>query len=133
MSLLLSGMSTMEQVVDNVALAANGRAGSLTAADHELIAGVRDAYRARIAVDCTGCRYCMPCPQGIDIPLILSKVNDASLYEDLAEEKRGYDMEVSLKHTVSASECTECGQCEGACPQQLEVIKELANAVRLFE
>jgi predicted aldo/keto reductase-like oxidoreductase len=132
-SMLLSGMSTFEQVVDNVELAAGGEAGTLTPDDHALIATVRDAYRARIAVDCTGCRYCMPCPQGIDIPLILGKVNDASLYEELTEEKRGYHMEISLKHTVSASECTECGQCEGACPQQLEVIKELANAVSLFE
>jgi uncharacterized protein len=132
-SLLLSGMSTMEQVVDNVALTTGGQAGSLTAGDRELIARVTAAYRARIAVDCTGCRYCMPCPQGIDIPMILSKVNDASLFEDLDEEKHGYDMEVSLKHTASASECTECGQCEGACPQQLEVIKELAHAVSMFE
>ena len=132
-SLLLSGMSTMEQIVENVALAERGHAASLTAADHELIARVKDAYRARIAVDCTKCRYCMPCPQGIEIPMILSLVNDASLFESLAEEKRAYDMEVSLKHTASASECTECGQCEGACPQQLEVIKELANAARLFE
>jgi uncharacterized protein len=132
-SLALSGMSTMEQIVENVALAEHGQAASLTAADHELIARVRDAYKARISVDCTGCRYCMPCPQGIDIPLVLAKVNDVSLYEDLVEEKRGYEMEVSTKHTALASECTECGQCEGACPQQLEVIKELANAVRLFE
>lgn len=132
-SLLLSGMSNMEQVVDNVALAAGGRAGTLTAEDHALLAGVRDAYRARTAVDCTGCRYCMPCEQGIDIPLILGKVNDASLYEDLEEEKRGYHMGISLKHTVSASECIECGQCEEACPQHLEVIKELAGAVDLFE
>jgi predicted aldo/keto reductase-like oxidoreductase len=132
-SLLLSGMSTMEQVVDNVALAARGQAGSLTAADRERIAGVRDAYRARIAVDCTGCRYCMPCPQGIDIPLVLARVNDASLFDDPTEEKRAYHMEIALKHTASASECSECGQCEGACPQQLEVIAELANAVRLFE
>jgi uncharacterized protein len=132
-SMLLSGMSTMEQVVDNVEVASRGQAGSLSAADHELIGRVRAAYRARTTVDCTGCRYCMPCPQGIDIPMILSKVNDAALYENLPEEKRGYLMEVNAKHTVAASECTECGQCEGACPQQLEVIEELKNAVRLFE
>jgi predicted aldo/keto reductase-like oxidoreductase len=132
-SLLLSGMSTMEQVVDNVALAARGRAGSLTAADRELIAGVRDAYRARIAVDCTGCRYCMPCPQGIDIPRVFARVNDASLFDDPIGEKRAYHMEIGAKFTASASECSECGQCEAACPQQLEVIAELAKAVRLFE
>ncbi len=132
-SLLLSGMSTMEQVVNNVELASLGQSGSLTAADHDLVAEVRNAYQARTVVDCTGCRYCMPCPQGIDIPLILSKVNDASLFEDEEEEKRGYNIEVALKHTAPASECSECGQCEAACPQKLEVPKELANAVQLFE
>ena len=75
----------------------------------------------------------MPCPQGIDIPAILSCVNNASLFDDAAEERRGYNMEVSLKHTAPASECSECGQCEDACPQHLEVIKELANAARMFE
>jgi hypothetical protein len=126
-------MSTLEHVIDNVELASRGLPGSLTPADQALIAQVRDAYRARIAVDCTGCRYCMPCPQGIDIPLVLSKVNDVSFYEDVAEEKRGYGMEVAIGHTALASECTECGQCEEACPQQLKVIEELKNAVRLFE
>jgi uncharacterized protein len=132
-SLLLSGMSTMEQVVDNVELATRGMAGSLTSDDYDVIAQVRAAYKARVAVDCTGCRYCMPCPQGIDIPLILSKVNDASLYGNLAEEKRGYDISISLKSTAPATACAECGQCVDACPQHLEVTKELANAARLFE
>jgi uncharacterized protein len=132
-SLLLSGMSSMEQVVENVALASDGRPGSLTDADHRVIAAVREAYRARTAVDCTGCRYCMPCPQGIDIPLVLGKVNDASLFENLEEEKRSYSIEVTLKHTAPASECIECGQCTDACPQRLEVSEELKKAVRLFE
>jgi hypothetical protein len=133
-SLALSGMSTLEQVMDNVELASRGEAGSLGAAEYQLIDQVRDAYKARIIVGCTGCRYCMPCPQGIDIPLILAKVNDVSLYENPEGEKHDYQVEVyAAKHSASASACTECGQCEGACPQQLEVIRELANAVRLFE
>jgi predicted aldo/keto reductase-like oxidoreductase len=132
-SLLLSGMSNMEQVVANVHWASEGQARSLTAADLALVDRVRDAYQARTVVGCTTCRYCMPCPQGIDIPLVLSCVNNASLFDDLKGERKGYNLEVDIKHTARASECSECGQCEEACPQQIEVIKELANAARLFE
>jgi predicted aldo/keto reductase-like oxidoreductase len=132
-SLLLSGMSTMDQIVTNVALAEAGGAAALTAADRALIDQVRQAYRARTAVDCTACRYCLPCPQGIDIPLVFGCVNSVSLFEDAAGEKFGYNMEVELKHTARASECSECGQCEQACPQHLEVIREMANASRMFD
>ena len=71
-SLLLSGMSTMEQVVENVRICSEAGPGSLTAADIGLIDQVRQAYLSRTVVDCTGCRYCQPCPQGIAIPMIFS-------------------------------------------------------------
>jgi uncharacterized protein len=130
---LLSGMSTMEQVVVNTALAEAEEAGSLTAADRVLIDKVREAYRDRTVVDCTACRYCLPCPQGIDIPMIFSSVNSVSLFEDLEGERAGYNIGIELKHTARASECSECGQCEGACPQHIEVIKEMAGAARMFD
>ncbi len=132
-SLLLSGMSSMEQVVENVELASRGEAGSLTPVELALIERARDAYRARIAVDCTACRYCQPCPQGIDIPLVLDLVNNASLFDDPAAEREGYKIEISAGHTAAAAACVECGQCEEACPQQIKVIEELANASRLLE
>jgi uncharacterized protein len=132
-NLLLSGMSAMDQVVTNVEIASRGVAGSLSAADLAQIDRVREAYQARTVVDCTGCRYCMPCPQGIDIPRILTAVNNASLFDDEEEERRGYGIAVTLEDTARASQCSECGQCEDACPQHLEVIKELANASRMFD
>ena len=132
-SLLLSGMSAMDQVVSNVKVARDGLSGSLTAEELGLIDQVREAFRARIAVDCTNCGYCLPCPSEIDIPLVLSCLNDASLFDDPAGEKAQYKIEVELGHTTRASECTECGQCEEACPQQIQVIEELAKAVRMFE
>jgi hypothetical protein len=132
-SLLLSGMSTMEQVVQNVAVAGEGRPGSLSPAEMALIGEVREAYRARTVVGCTGCKYCLPCPAGIDIPLVLSCVNNASLFDDPAGERIGYDIEVMLGHTTRASECTECGHCEEACPQHVAVITEMANAAQMFE
>jgi uncharacterized protein len=132
-SLLLSGMSTMEQVIDNVALADGGSPGSLNPAELGLIDQVRDAYKDRTAVDCTSCRYCMPCPSGIDIPLVLSCLNNASLFDDPVGERAQYHINVDLGNTAQASECADCGQCETACPQQLRVPQEMAKAVQMFE
>ncbi len=129
-SLLLSGMSAMDQVVANVEIAGRAEAGSLSPEDLALIEQVREAYRARIAVDCTECRYCLPCPQGIDIPLILSCLNNASLFDDFTAERATYQFELNAGHTAPASACTECGQCEEACPQQIPVAEELAKAAR---
>jgi predicted aldo/keto reductase-like oxidoreductase len=132
-SVLLSGMSTMEQVVENVRLASESEAGSLCPEELELFGKVRDAYRARTVVDCTACRYCMPCPQGIDIPMVFSAINNAKLFDALEPELIGYQIEVMAGHTARASECTECGQCEAACPQQLPVIEEMAKASSILD
>jgi predicted aldo/keto reductase-like oxidoreductase len=131
-SLLLSGMSTIEQVIANVGSAAEGEARSLQPAELELIARVREAYRALPAVDCTGCRYCQPCPQGIDIPLVLSWLNNAILFDALETERTNYGIEVDIARTAPASECIGCGQCEEACPQGLHVIDELARASQIL-
>jgi predicted aldo/keto reductase-like oxidoreductase len=132
-SVLLSGMSAMEQVTENVELASQGYPGAFNRLELALIDKVRAAYRGRTAVDCTGCRYCMPCPQGIDIPSILRCVNDAALFDALEEERGGYRFQVDSGQSAPASACAECGQCEEACPQKIKVIEELANASRMFD
>ena len=132
-SLLLSGMSTMEQVVANVDAACAARVRSLTNEEQALIARVRETYRERTAVGCTECRYCMPCPQGIDIPMILGAVNNVALYGDLAGELAFYRESVEGGRMAPASACSECGQCEEACPQRLAVIEELAKASQILD
>ena len=132
-SLLLSGMSTMEQTVENVALAAEGYPASLSAAELATIDQAKEAYRARTVVDCTACQYCMPCPQGIDIPRMFSFLNDASLFGSVEEERRGYRMETGSGHTAPASACAECEECLEKCPQQLDIPRELASVARTFE
>jgi predicted aldo/keto reductase-like oxidoreductase len=132
-SLLLSGMSAMEQVKENVELASEGQPASLSTAELAVIGKVQEAYRMRTVVDCTGCGYCMPCPQGIDIPRLFSFLNDAALFDNLAEEKRTCGIAVATGQTAPASACTECGQCVEACPQQLDVTRELAGVARTFE
>jgi len=132
-SLVLSGMSTMEQVVENVASAEAGLPHSLSAAELGLIDKVREVYQERVQVDCTNCRYCMPCPAGIDIPIVLACLNNASLYESPLTEKFIYGIETTLGNTAKASECTECGQCKDACPQGIEVPAVLKECIRMFE
>jgi predicted aldo/keto reductase-like oxidoreductase len=131
-SMVLSGMSTMEQVVENVRVAAEAEAGSLARSELDLIELVRDAYLARTVVDCTACRYCLPCPQGIDIPGAFSSVNDAALFDDPGMARIGYQIAVEQGFTKPVSACEECGQCEERCPQQLNIIEQLAKAAELL-
>ena len=132
-SLLLSGMTAMEQVVENVELASRAQPRSLGPEELGLIERVREAYKTRTVVDCTECRYCMPCPEGVEIPLLFSCFNSAALFEAEDEERRTYEMHTHAGHSAPASACTECGQCEAACPQQLEIRQELKKVVQAFE
>jgi uncharacterized protein len=128
-SLLLSGMGTMEQVVANVEAAKEGLADSLSADDLAKIESARRVYRERLLVDCTACRYCLPCPSGVDIPTVFSHLNATSLYGHLEAERSDYARYLKGK----ASLCTECGECEEKCPQLLSVREHLTSAVRILE
>jgi uncharacterized protein len=126
-SLLLSGMSAMEQVVENVAAADSGAAGSLTAEDLAVYADARAALQARTRCDCTACRYCMPCASGVDIPDVLAALNNAAMWEDKNPWMAGY-----VTVAGKASNCTECGACEEACPQALPIRDLMKEAVATF-
>jgi uncharacterized protein len=128
-SMLLSGMTAMEHVIENLRVAADGHPRSLSAQEQAVIRQARDVYRSRMRADCTGCRYCMPCPSGVDIPYILEVLNDAYLYEDVPGAKVLYGMQGG----AGAAGCTECGECEEACPQGLPISDLVAEARRLFE
>ena len=81
-TLALSGMSKMEQVVENVAYAEHSQPHNLTADELALIRRVRDAYRSLSPISCTACRYCMPCPNGVEIPRVFNLYNEAMIYSD---------------------------------------------------
>ena len=113
LTVVLSGMSTHEQVADNIRYAEKGLPGSLTAEDLSTINKVRDIYMERVKIPCTGCGYCMPCPNGINIPENFSRYNNAFMFDSLEhEEKTFYAFIKSLGMTGSVSDCAECGQCE---------------------
>jgi predicted aldo/keto reductase-like oxidoreductase len=128
-SLALSGMSTLEQVQQNVEYAERSGPGSLSDEELALIDRVRDAYRERMAVDCTGCRYCQPCPNGVDIPRILELYNDAFIYDDVERQRLQYAW---LDKDKRAEACTQCGECETRCPQMLAVAEWLQRAGELL-
>ena len=125
-SLLLSGMSEMQHVEENLKSAANSRVGSLTAEELDLVDRVSEAYRSLSPIPCTDCKYCMPCPSGVAIPHIFSIYNDYTMYGDEAGAKRSYNQ--FTKPESRADQCVECGECEKACPQQIEIIDWLKKA-----
>jgi predicted aldo/keto reductase-like oxidoreductase len=128
-SLVLSGMSTMEQVVENVASADRSGPNSLTPEELEVISRVRNAYQENCPIPCTDCRYCQPCPEGVRIPLIMQLYNDATMYDDLDESRRVYGI---IKEEERADRCVECGECEEKCPQSIEIRNWLKKAHELL-
>lgn len=109
---ILSGMSTSEQVDDNVRIFSAADVGCLSDEEKAVITNVRKAYEARIKVGCTGCEYCMPCPQGIKIPEIFKSYDSASMFGDVEGFRKHYN---ALE--VNASACVGCESCVSACPQ----------------
>jgi predicted aldo/keto reductase-like oxidoreductase len=134
---VLSGMSDMEQVTDNVATMENFK--PLSEADREVITKAVLAYRTAGAVPCTGCRYCMDCPQGVDIPRNLATYNSYLFKKE--RNVPGYNFSFMMEYggmgeEKQAQNCVTCKQCEEKCPQhieislQMELIQEAAKAAR---
>jgi len=128
-SVVLSGMSSMEQVKENIALAEKARVNSLSPAELGLYEKVRAKYEEITVIPCTKCGYCMPCPQGVDIPGNLNNYNEGYVYgrPDMARglygwwEKSWRDPDGSLDRDIRAASCIQCGICEEKCPQAIPI------------
>jgi predicted aldo/keto reductase-like oxidoreductase len=118
-SVVLSGMSTMAQVEENLRFADRSRIGSFSPADQALIAEVREKYCARTVIPCSKCNYCMPCPNGVYIPANFEFFNYARLYDDVAGARFKY--QVFLTEEQRSGSCIACGACEELCPQKIEI------------
>jgi hypothetical protein len=134
-TVVLSGMSAMEQVVENVACAEQGKAGSLSKEDLAVIADVKKTLTDRVKISCTGCRYCTPCENGVAIPECFEFYNQAHIYD--AKEHAGGIYGWALGGIFGgipgyASCCTECGACEEKCPQGLPIRKHLKEVAEFF-
>ena len=130
---VLSGMNSMEMVNENMRIASEVKENEFSQEDFLMIDQIKTEINKKTKVGCTGCGYCMPCPKGVDIPGTFRCYNEMYI-----ENKRGGRSEY-LQCTIlrskpsSASQCVDCGKCELHCPQQIEIRKELKNAVKELE
>jgi hypothetical protein len=129
-SVILSGMSTMEQVEENLRFADSARIGSFTAAEQELVVGLREKYSARTVIPCSRCNYCMPCPNGVYIPANFEFYNYAHLFDDVAGARFKY--QVFLTEAQRSGACIACGQCEELCPQGIAISEQMEKVTALL-
>ncbi len=134
-SLALSGMSTLQHVVENVASASRSRSNSLTEKELALITKVRNKYRKIGFIGCTNCKYCIPCPEDVDIPVILDFLNQFSKSrgDPEARKKIREQYKKLITPEIGAKRCAKCGECEDKCPQSLPVKELIDRAGRFFE
>ena len=120
---ILSGMSAEDQLTDNLATFA--RFEPLTAAETAAVEQTAAFLHSRIKIGCTGCRYCMPCPMGVDIPDNFSIWNKLGMFGQ--PEAIKHQWEARFPDAEKASHCVRCGKCEAACPQHLPIRNALAQ------
>ena len=127
-TLALSGMSKMEHVTENIGLVEHSQAHSLTKEELALIARARDAYLSLSPISCTACKYCAPCPNGVDIPRVFDFYNEAMMYNDAFTSRWAYGNPLIFKKEHRADKCTKCEECLEKCPQKLPIPKLLEKA-----
>ncbi len=132
-TVVLSGMNSMEMIDENIASACEARAGEMGESEKELFKKAAKAVTGKVKVGCTGCGYCMPCPAGVDIPGCFRCYNNR-YSEGWFSGIREYVMCTTIKRQLSnASLCKKCGKCERHCPQNIEIPRRLAEVSRTME
>ncbi|NHJ38469.1 MAG: aldo/keto reductase [Asgard group archaeon] len=131
-SVVLSGMSTMDQVLDNIKGASRSGISKFSKEELMLVDKVREIYHELRAVPCTGCGYCMDCPNGVDIPYNFKLLNEGKMYENFARARSWYRfMENGLegdyhREKGQAVLCTQCQECESKCPHSIAISEWMA-------
>jgi predicted aldo/keto reductase-like oxidoreductase len=127
-STILSGMSTMEQLKENIEIFSRPESlpGCLSSEEKALLNRVKASYDAINTIPCTGCEYCMPCPHGVNISRAFALYNDALRFENFAPSQRGYWFTTTMGG--DAGRCKECGACTQHCPQGIDIIQQLKVA-----
>lgn len=118
-SIILSGMSDMQQTRENVYYAAKSGVGKLTERQLKIVRKIRKLYKERIVINCTSCKYCRVCPQKIPIPYIFDLVNQVKQYDSAHLPKLYYKFFISDDHKISS--CLKCNKCNEVCPQKLDI------------
>lgn len=122
--LVLSGMSNMQQLKENIA-SASAEDITLNSNESKYIDVMRNAYNSRQLIACTSCKYCMPCPQKVAIPGIFYFYNVANIHNDHNWGRKAYYF---IPEDSRADKCISCGACEKKCPQHLNIIELLKTA-----
>jgi predicted aldo/keto reductase-like oxidoreductase len=115
-TVVLSGMSTFQQVVENIESVESAGVDILDEQEQELIRQVRKKYTKIAPIPCTRCGYCMPCPHGVDIPQNLNLYNEGCMYSRPDLARRGYSF---VPQKARSDACTQCRECEPKCPQNI--------------
>lgn len=130
---VLSGMSSLDMVRENCAIASDTEADSFTEEDFALIEQIKEEINQNTKVGCTACGYCMPCPKGIDIPTAFRCYNQMYTEHKTSGRFEYLQCLAYNKDRADIKECIECGKCESHCPQHLEIRKELKNARKALQ
>lgn len=118
-SLVLSGMSTLDQVDENLESAENSRIGLLNEKELMLVSEVRETLSGLSPIDCTSCEYCLPCPSGVNIPRIFEHYNRVAMFDDLESTRSQYKKFV--EDDQKAVNCIQCEECVPKCPQNIPI------------
>lgn len=133
-TVILSGMSDEEQLTQNICIASDAKANSLTQEELRVFDRVKKIMLEKTKIPCTACGYCMPCPAGVNIPGCFSAYNDKYLLGDKHNRLKYLQTLGTLsKRPAYASLCKECGKCELHCPQKIEIRKELKTVKKEME
>jgi predicted aldo/keto reductase-like oxidoreductase len=126
-SLVLSGMGSVNQIWENAAIASSAGANTLTKPETAVLGEARKLYKERERVSCTGCGYCKPCPAGVDIPEVFSMYNAASMFDTRHATGAWYKASL-LADGHGADKCVRCGECLSKCPQGIAIPDRLEEA-----
>ncbi len=133
---VLSGMNEEEQVRENLEIAARAAPKALNAEEQQIIRRAAATYRRIMPVGCTGCGYCKPCPEGVDIPNCFDTYNTLHMFGTAEQTKFVYAIRLSgllSGRAGFASQCIQCGECLDKCPQELPIPELLENVVHELE
>jgi len=127
----LSGMSSVQQIAENTQIADNSSPGMISGVERSAYKDVIAAMKKSIKVPCTTCGYCIPCPQGVDIPSCFSCYNVSYSIGLIAGISQYVQVTGQMASKQSdASKCVACGKCEKHCPQKIQISNELLNVKR---
>ncbi|MDP4180963.1 MAG: aldo/keto reductase [Bacillota bacterium] len=132
---VLSGLNDESHIDENIKVASEIKPNSLTEAELKIFKEVKETYLRIMKVGCTGCAYCLPCPAGVNIPFCFSYYNSKHLFNNkhLVFQYLMFGGGATGGRNSLASKCIECGKCEKACPQHIEIRKKLKDVKKEME